>query len=52
MATTFVLLNKEAKGLVPLYIRIQHPNPKINIRTKIDLDVPAEKWKLNRNGAA
>ena len=52
MATTFVLLNKEAKGLVPLYIRIQHPNPKINIRTKIDLDVSAEKWKLNRNGAA
>ena len=52
MATTFVLLNKEAKGLVPLYIRIQHPNPKTNIRTKIDLDVPAEKWRLNRNGAA
>ena len=52
MATTFVLLNKEAKGLVPLYIRIQHPDPKTNIRTKIDLNVPAEKWKLSRNGAA
>lgn len=52
MATTFVLLNKEAKGIVPLYIRIQHPKPKINIRVKTDLSVPAEKWRLNRNGAA
>ena len=52
MATTFVLLNKDAKGLVPLYIRIQHPEPKTNIRIKTDLQVPAEKWKLNRNGAA
>lgn len=52
MATTFVLLNKEAKGIVPLYIRIQHPEPKINIRVKTDLSVPAEKWRLNRNGAA
>ncbi len=52
MATTFVLLNKEAKGIVPLYIRIQHPEPKINIRVKTDLSVPAEKWRLDRNGAA
>ena len=52
MATTFVLLNKEAKGTVPLYIRIQHPAPKINIRVKTDLSVPAEKWRLDRNGAA
>lgn len=52
MATTFILLNKEAKGIVPLYIRIQNPEPKVNIRIKTDLNVQAEKWKLNRNGAA
>ena len=52
MATTFVLLSKESKGLVPLYVRIQSPEPKVNIRLKTDLSVPAEKWRLNRNGAA
>ena len=52
MSTTFTLLKKEAKGIVPLYIRIQSSNPKVNIRVKTNLLVPAEKWLLDRNGVA
>lgn len=50
MATTFVLLNKEAKGFVPLYVRVQYSTPKINIRVKTPLSVPAEKWNADRGG--
>ena len=52
MSTTFTLLKKEAKGIVPLYIRIQSSKPKINIRVKTNLLVPADKWMLDRNGVA
>ena len=33
-------------------IRIQSSNPKVNIRVKTNLLVPAEKWLLDRNGVA
>ena len=52
MSTTFTLLKKEAKGIVPLYIRIQSSKPKINIRVKTNLLVPADTWLLDRKGVA
>ena len=52
MATSFVLLNKEAKGIVPLYVRVQSSNPKVNIRIKTSLSANADKWKLDRSKTA
>ncbi len=52
MATTLCLLHKDADGLVPIYVRVQCSDPKTNVRMTTGIEVPADKWRLDRNKPA